>query len=308
MAVRLPPLNALRAFDASARHRSFSRAADELNVTPAAISHQIKGLEEFLGASLFRRAKGTLMLTEAGQQILPGVRKGFVAFREAMENFGLHHEAGPINVAVTPSFGAKWMIPKLEHFNRAHPEIDIRISTTLELVDYENDGVDIGVRFGQGDYGDLVSERFLGSEITPVCSPSLMQGDTPLKKPEDLARFTLLHDESPLVDETQPNWAMWLRAVGADNVDASHGLRFDSIGACQNAAIEGVGVALGRTALIKDDLEAGRLVRPFELSLPSTFTYFVVYPERSRKRPKVMAFRDWLFAEVHDLEAAEQQT
>jgi LysR family glycine cleavage system transcriptional activator len=298
MQTRLPPLNSLRAFEASARHRSFTRAADELSVTPAAISHQIKGLEEILGAKLFRRAKGTLMLTEEGQRLLPGVRKGFLAFNEAMENFALYHQTGPLNVALTPSFAAKWLIPRLEHFNARHPDIDIRITTTMELIDYERDGVDIGVRFGRGGYPDLEVELLLASEVTPVCSPELLKGNRPLETPEDIAHFTLLHDDSPLLDDTHPNWAMWLKAANVDNVDPSHGLRFDNASSCINAAIEGVGVALARTALIDSDLAAGRLVKLFELSLPSDFGYYVVYPKRSEKLPKVMAFRDWLFEEV----------
>jgi LysR family glycine cleavage system transcriptional activator len=304
MQTRLPPLNSLRAFEASARHRSFTRAAEELNVTPAAISHQIKGLEQTLGARLFRRAKGTLMLTEEGQRLLPGVRKGFIAFAEAMENFALYHQTGPLNVALTPSFAAKWLIPRIEHFNARYPDIDIRITTTMELIQYERDGVDIGVRFGRGGYADLVVELLLASEVTPVCSPQLLKGDRPLEKPEDLARFTLLHDESPLLDETHPNWAMWLRAAEVTNVDPSHGLGFDNASACINAAIEGAGVALARTALIGSDIAAGRLVRLFELSLPSDFGYYVVYPKRSEKLPKVMAFRDWLFEEVRAQPAA----
>lgn len=298
MQTRLPPLNSLRAFEASARHRSFTRAADELSVTPAAISHQIKGLEEILGAKLFRRAKGTLMLTDEGQRLLPGVRKGFLAFNEAMENFALYHQTGPLNVALTPSFAAKWLIPRIEHFNARHPDIDIRITTTMELIDYERDGVDIGVRFGRGGYPDLEVELLLASEVTPVCSPDLMKGNRPLEKPEDIAHFTLLHDDSPLLDDTHPNWAMWLRAANVTNVDPSHGLRFDNASSCINAAIEGVGVALARTALIDSDLAAGRLVKLFEISLPSDFGYYVVYPKRSEKLPKVMAFRDWLFEEV----------
>ena len=212
MPARLPSLNALRAFEASARQRSFSRAAEELHVTPAAISHQIKALEEFLGAGLFRRAKGTLMLTDAGQRLLPGVRKGFDAFQEAMENFTDYDKTGPLNVTMTPSFAARWLIPRLEHFNRQHPEIDIRITTTLEMIDYAREGVEIGIRFGLGNYPGLVSELLLTSEVSPVCSPRLLAEGKPLERPEDLAHFTLLHDDAPFHDETHPNWAMWLRA------------------------------------------------------------------------------------------------
>ena len=298
MPTNLPPLNALRAFEASARHRSFSRAAEELNVTPAAVSHQIKGLEEFLQERLFRRAKGALMLTDAGQRLLPGVRRGFAAFRDAMENFGLRRQSGQINVAVTPSFGASWLIPRLERFNAAHRDIDIRISTTMEIIDYERDNLDIGVRYGMGDYPGLIVEKLLDSAATPVCNPNLLEGPYKLDDPEDLANFTLLHDDSPLLGETDADWAMWLMAAGAPQVDASHGLRFDSASSCMNAAVEGVGVALGRTALIDKDIAEGRLIRLFELSLPSNFGYYVAYPKQSRNKPKVMIFRDWLFEEI----------
>jgi LysR family glycine cleavage system transcriptional activator len=298
MAPRLPSLNALRAFEASARQRSFSRAAEELHVTPAAISHQIKGLEEYLGAGLFRRARGTLMLTEAGQRLLPGVRRGFEAFREAMEHFGAYDKTGPLNVTMTPSIAAKWLIPRLEHFNRQHPEIDIRITTTRDMVDFEREGIEIGIRYGRGDYPGLVSELLLSSEVSPVCSPQLLDGDKPLRHPRDLAHFTLLHDDSPLHDDTHPNWSMWLRAAGVPEIDARHGLHFDNASSSMSAAVEGVGVALGRSALADKDIAAGRLIRPFELRLASDFSYYVVYPEQNLKRAKVAVFRDWLFAEV----------
>lgn len=304
MGVRLPPLNALRAFEASARHRSFSRAAEELNVTPAAISHQIKGLEEFLAAKLFIRAKRTLMLTAAGQSLLPGVRKGFAAFDEAMEEFGLFDETGMLTVAVTPSFAAKWLVHRIEHFNRAYPDVDIRMTTSMNLSDYARDGIEIGVRYGKGEYEGMVSEHLLSTEIIPVCSPRLLSGSRNLESPPDLAGFTLLHDDSHRHEEMYPDWAMWLHAVGATEVDPSHGLRFDTAGETQNAAIEGVGVALGRTTLVSDDIEAGRLVRLFDLVLPSDFAYWIVYTDTSIKRPKVKAFRDWLKSEGAAYEAA----
>lgn len=306
MATRLPPLNALRAFEASARHRSFSRAAEELNVTPAAISHQIKGLEDYLGAKLFHRAKRTLMLSPAGQTLLPGIRKGFAAFAEAMEDFGLYDETGMLTVAVTPSFAAKWLVHRIEHFNRAYPEVDIRMTTSMSLTDYTREDVEIGVRYGRGDYEGLVSEYLLSTEIIPVCSPRLLNGDRRLEVPSDLENFTLLHDDSHRHEEMYPDWAMWLRAAGADNVDPSHGLRFDTAGAAQNAAVEGVGVALGRTTLVSDDVAADRLVRLFDVTLPSDFAYWIVYPEASIKRPKVKAFRDWLKSEGEAYEAAQR--
>ena len=304
MSTRLPPLNALRAFEASARHRSFSRAAEELNVTPAAISHQIKGLEEFLAVKLFKRAKRTLMLTTAGQSLLPGVRKGFAAFNEAMEEFGLFDATGMLTVAVTPSFAAKWLVHRIEHFNRAHPDVDIRMTTSMNLSDYSRDGIEIGVRYGKGDYEGLVTEHLLSTEIIPVCSSRLLSGSQKLGSPADLAGFTLLHDDSHRHEEMYPDWAMWLRAADATEVDPSHGLRFDTAGEAQNAAIEGVGVALGRTTLVSDDIEAGRLVGLFDLVLPSDFAYWIVYTDSSIKRPKVKAFRDWLKSEGAAYEAA----
>ena len=306
MPSRLPPLNALRAFEASARHRSFSRAAEELNVTPAAISHQIKAMEEYLSAKLFTRANRTLMLTQAGQSLLPGIHKGFTAFNEAMEAFGLYDQTGMLTVAVTPSFAAKWLVHRIEHFNRAYPDVDIRMTTSMNLSDYARDGIEIGVRYGKGDYGGLLSEHLLSTEIIPVCSPRLLTGSRRLESPADLASVTLLHDDSHRHEEMYPDWAMWLRAAGAPEVDPTHGLRFDTAGETQNAAVEGVGVALGRTTLVSDDVEAGRLVRLFDLVLPSDFAYWIVYTETSIKRPKVKAFRDWLKAEGEAYQAAQE--
>ncbi len=298
MNVRMPPLNALRAFEVAARHRSFARAARELNVTPAAISHQIKGLEDFVGAKLFRRAKRTQMLTEAGQTLLPGVRKGFSALYEAMETFGLYDGTGLLTIAATPSFASSWLMHRLERFNRAHPEIDIRISTKMELSSYEREGVEIGVRYGRGDWPDLVSEHLLSHDVTPVCSPRVLERGHPLRMPADLAHFTLLHDDSHRDDPTFPDWSTWLRAAGARDVDPSHGLRFDTAGGAQNAAIQDVGIALGRSTLVADDVAAGRLIRPFDLVLASEIAYWIVYPKDAIKRHKVRIFRDWLLAEA----------
>lgn len=303
MNARMPPLNALRAFEVAARHRSFTRAARELYVTPAAISHQIKGLEAFVGAKLFRRGKRTLMLTDAGQTLLPGVRKGFVALEEAMEALGLFDETGLLTVGVAPSFAAHWFMPRLEHFNRAHPEIDIRISTKLDLDAYEREGVEIGVRYGQGEWPGLVAEHLLSHGVSPVCSPRLLEGERPLREPGDLARFTLLHDDSHRDDPSFFDWASWFRAADVDSVDPTHGLSFDTGGGAQRAAVQGLGVALGRSALVADDVAAGLLVAPFDLVLASDFAYWIVYPEDSIKRPKVRAFRDWLLAEARSYEA-----
>ncbi|MBL4721832.1 MAG: transcriptional regulator GcvA [Alphaproteobacteria bacterium] len=305
MALRLPPLNSLRAFEASARRQSFSRAAEELHVTPAAVSQQIKGLEKFLGATLFRRTRQTLILTETGQTLLPGIRRGFQAFNDAMEDFSRQDDTGYLTVASTASFAAKWLVPHIQSFNRAHPKIDVRITTSDKLLNYERDGVEIGVRLGKGDYPDLVAELLLPQELAPVCSPALLNRGKQLRKPSDLRYFTLLHSEAQLGNE-ESNWALWLKAAGVDDIDAARGLRFDFSESAQNAAIEGAGVALGRTALIADDVASGKLVRPFEINLPSDLNYFLVYPEKNLKRPKVKAFRDWVHSEVQ-LQATERR-
>ena len=311
MPTRLPPLNALRAFESAARHRSFSRAANELNVTPAAISHQIKALEDFLGVALFRRDKRTLMLSSAGQSLLPGVSKGFAAIRDAMASFYVYDQTGMLTVSVPPSFAANWLMHRLEHFNRAHPEIDVRISSSMELVDFARDSIDIAVRYGDGRYPGLVAEHLLSDSVVPVCSPRLLQGDKPLRVPDDLRHFTLLHDDRHRNDVTFPNWGIWLNAAGVTNVDPSHGLRFDAASSVQAAAVEGIGVALGRTSLMADDISAGRLVRLFDVELHSAFAYHLIYPESHLKRSKVKMFRDWIVAAIKHTEsgaAAERQT
>jgi len=223
-----------------------------------------------------------------------------------MEAFGLYDQTGMLTVAVTPSFAAKWLLHRIEHFNRAYPDVDIRMTTSMNLLDYARDDIEIGVRYGKGDYGGLLSEHLLSTEIIPVCSPRLLTGSRRLESPADLTSVTLLHDNSLRHEEMYPDWAMWLRAAGAPEVDPMHGLRFDTAGETQNAAVEGVGVALGRTTLVSDDVEAGRLVRLFDLVLPSDFAYWIVYTETSIKRPKVKAFRDWLKAEGEAYQAAQE--
>ncbi|MGE4221020.1 MAG: transcriptional regulator GcvA [Alphaproteobacteria bacterium] len=308
MPTRLPPLNALRAFESAARHRSFSRAANELNVTPAAVSHQIKALEDFLGVALFRRDKRMLMLSRAGQSLLPGVSKGFSAIRDAMAAFYVYDQTGMLTVSVPPSFAANWLMHRLEHFNRKHPEIDVRISSSMDLVDFERDNIDIAVRYGDGHYPGLVAEHLLSDSVVPVCSPRLLQSERPLRVPADLRNFTLLHDDRHRNDATFPNWPMWLRAAGVTDVEASHGLRFDTASAVQAAAAEGIGVALGRTSLMADDIAAGRLVRLFDVELRSAFAYHLVYPELHLKRSKVKLFRDWILTETDTGANTERQS
>lgn len=299
MNYRLPPLNALRAFESAAKHLSFKMAADELNVTPAAISHQIKALEADLGTSLFRRLNRALLLTDAGQLLLPDIRSGFQSFHRAMERLRSRNDNNILTVATAPSFAAKWLVPRLDRFSRAHPDLDVRISASMQMVDYETEGVDIGIRFGGGGYPGVENELLLTDTAFPVCSPALLEGEHPLKTPDQLRFHVLLHDESWRLNyESFPTWGMWIQGAGVEGVDATRGMRFNMTSDVISAAIGGAGVALGRSTMVEDDIAAGRLVKPFDLTVPVEFAFYVVYRKGSLEQPKVAAFRDWLFAEA----------
>ena len=296
MARRLPPLNALRAFEAAARHLSFTKAADELAVTQAAISHQVKGLEERLGVALFRRANRALVLTEVGQAYLPALRDAFDAIDAATARILQKDKAGTLTVTTMPSFGAAWLVRRLGAFRAKHPDIDVRLLTVERLVDFAREDVDIGIRFGVGAWAGLTSERLLSEDMFPMCSPALLK-EKKLDKPEDLRHHTLLHDDM------ETDWRRWLVAAGVKGIDPNRGLHFPNSSMLLQAAVEGQGVALGRSALAAGYLAAGQLVKPFELKLPVDAAYYVVYPPAYAQRAKVMAFRDWLMEEVAKDEA-----
>ncbi len=295
MVRRLPPLNALRVFEAAARHLSFTRAAGELNVTQAAVSHQIKSLEERLGLSLFRRINRGLLLTDEGQTMLVPVSEALDLIAGALERLQSVESTGILTVSVLPSFAAKWLVPRLGRFTAANPDIDIRLSTTLELVDFVRDGVDIAVRYGRGEWPDLKTVKLMAEDIFPVCSPALLNGPNPLRRPQDLINHTLLHDE---VHEGEVDWRMWLLAAGVVEVDPSRGPGFLDSSMTLQAAIAGEGVALGRSVLVADDLAAGRLVKPFDVSHPAEYFYYTACPSANAERPKVQAFQKWLIDEA----------
>ncbi|MCP4326979.1 MAG: transcriptional regulator GcvA [Alphaproteobacteria bacterium] len=292
MARRLPPLNALRAFEAAARHLSFTRAAAELNVTQAAISHQVKTLEERLGVVLFRRLNRALRLTDAGQAYLPTVRDAFDAIAAATDRLYADDSAGRLTVSTLHSFAAAWLLPRLPRFRALHPDIDVLLDAEDKLVDLAHAGVDVAIRYGQGDWPGVRAELWMTEEIFPVCSPSLLEGAAPMRVPADLNRHTLLHDDMRV------NWGVWLRATGAGDVDATTGPGFTDSRLVVQAAIAGHGVALARSHLVADDIVAGRLVRPFDDGLPAGYAYYIVAEPGSWERPKVKAFRDWLKAEA----------
>jgi LysR family glycine cleavage system transcriptional activator len=298
MGRRLPPLNSLRAFEAAARHLSFTKAAEELHVTPAAISHQIKALEEDLGVPLFRRLNRAVLLTDAGQTCLPGLSEAFDRMAAVLERLRAQDCGGPLTVSTSPAFAAKWLVPRLERFQERCPEIDVRVSAAMRLADFAREDVDVAIRYGPGRYPGLLAELLLTNEVVPVCAPALLEGARPLRAPQDLRHHTLLHDDTPTSDGAYPNWAMWLRAAGVEGVDASRGPRFDYAGLVLDAAAAGRGVALALSTIVAADIVAGRLVKPFAVGVPTPFAYYVVCPAVTAGRPKVEAFRGWLRAEV----------
>ena len=294
----MPPLNALKAFEAAARHMSFTKAAEELNVTPGAVSQQIKTLEVFIDAKVFRRTRRTLFLTDNGQAALPLLREAFAKLEEASAALAAPGDARRLNVSVAPSIAAKWLVPRLDRFQERHPDFEVWVSADMGLVDFAIDDVDLAIRYGPGGYGGLVSEKLMAETIFPVCSPRLLEGERRLESPEDLAGFTLLHDGSPERDESAPSWSMWLKAAKVDGVDGARGPRFNQSSLVIEAAVAGRGIALAKSTLALADLEAGRLVAPFEGATPSNFAYYVVHPAAKARMKAVKAFKSWLIEEA----------
>ena len=292
---RLPPLNALRAFEAAARHLSFSKAADELSVTPGAVSQQIKLLEEFVQLPLFVRGPRGLTLTEAGGAALPSLSDGFDRLEAGARL--MTERGGPrrVTVSAAPSFASKWLVPRLDRFTGANPDIDVYVHADMDLVDFAGGEADIAVRFGPGGYEGLSATLLMAERIVPVCAPGLITGDPPLKTLADLANHTLLHDDARTEDG--PSWPMWLRAAGAD-LDGQRGPRFNQSSLAIEAAVAGKGVALAKSALAEADLVAARLTVPFDLSTPTDFSYWIVHPEPKAALPEVAAFKAWLLAEA----------
>ncbi len=288
----LPPLGALHAFEAAARHLSFKNAAEELHVTPGAISQQIKLLEDRLGTAVFVRRARTIALTEAGRILLNPTQTAFRLLAEAVARVRESDGTKVLTVSMLPSFAALWFVPRLGSFRAEVPDVDVRISATPKLADFERDDVDVVLRYGLGHYPGLFVERLLTEDLFPVCSPELLHGPIPLHTPSDLARHTLLHDEM------RQEWPLWFQAIGLRDVDASRGPSFSLWELALQAAVSGQGVALGRSTLVLQYLRTGKLVRPFEVSSPSEFAYyFLCLPERADE-PKIAAFRRWLIGQV----------
>ncbi len=293
---RLPALNALRAFEAAARHESFTRAAEELFVTQGAVSHQVKALEQELGLRLFNRERQRLVMTDTGRQYLAVVRDAFDRIAVGTDHLLQRQSAGALTMSTSPDFAAKWLVHRLGRFAEAHPAIDLRVSATMHHVDFAREEVDLAVRHGDGNWPGLHVERLSAEQLFPVCSPKLLGGKHRLRKPADVLKFPILHLD------TSKDWSRWLEAAGITGADHSRGLVLNRASMLIDAAVDGQGIALARTTLAAWDLINGRLVRPFEESLRVSKNYWIVCPKATAMLPKVKTARAWLLAE-----AAEDQ-
>lgn len=300
---RLPPLNALRAFEAAARHLNFSRAADELSVTPGAVSQQIQNLEDYVGVALFKRTPKGLLLTDPAQIALPALREAFDRLADAASMLTAAVDGRRLTVSVAPSFAAKWLVPRLGRFEAAHPQVDVWVSAGMELVDFNSGEVDLAIRYGTGRYPGLEVVRLMQETVIPVISPDLLERQ-PLNDLTELAGQVLLHDGSPDADDSCPDWTMWLAARGVKGVDGSRGPRFNQSSLVIEAAVGGRGVALAKRALAQADMDAGRLVSPFDIATAVDFAYYAVYPKAKGRLPQVKAFVGWLAAEAEAHEAS----
>lgn len=315
--MRLPPLNALRAFEAAARHLSLRKAAAELHVTPAAISHQIKSLELSLGVPVFKRLPQHVELTTAGETLLPRLTAAFQQMTDAIAAVQQLQHSGRVTVAAPPALAAKWLAPRLHRFAALYPDVDINITADGGLIDSvrEDSGergnllenADLAIRSGHGEYEGYVVERLFPIYAIPMCSPRLLSGPHPLREPSDLRHHTLLHHETGLdqTDAERPNWSVWLKAAGVRGVNDRRGPTFNQVAMAMDAAADGLGVVLGIPVVAAADLESGHLVMPFPLSLPIAASYYLIHTEKSARDPSVAAMRDWLQSEARSERWAE---
>lgn len=300
MSARLANLTLLRSFEAAARHLSFSKAARELGVTPAAVSNQIRLIEQAVEAPLFWRTSRSMRLTRQGVTLLGAAAEALLLIDDAVARIAGLAGGATLTVTTAPSFAAKWLVPRLPHFRAAHPDIDVRIDVSERLVDFGQDDADVAIRFGNGNYPGMKADRLFAETVFPVCSPAFLDGETGLRRPADLRHHTLIHLDWHAQSETWPDWRMWLLAAGVDGVDPTRGLHFSITALALQAAVAGQGIALGNTSLVSDDIAAGRLVRPFDLSLKVApeFAYYIAAPRAKADRPLVKAFREWVLAEI----------
>ncbi|GAP77102.1 MULTISPECIES: transcriptional regulator GcvA [Pseudoalteromonas] len=292
MARRLPPLNSLKAFEAAARHLSFTKAAEELYVTQAAVSHQIKTLEEHLGLKLFLRKNRSLLLTEEGQGYFLDIKEIFAQLVDATEKLLARGAKGSLTVSLTPSFAIQWLVPRLSLFNELHPEIDVRIKAQDQDDNSLQDDVDIAIYYGRGHWSGVETHKLHTEYLVPLCSPMLLNGPKPLNEPQDLQYHTLLHDT------TRRPWKLWMKTAGVRNVQVNQGPIFSHSSMAMQAAAHGQGVALGNLVLAKPEIDAGRLIVPFNHTLESKNAYYLVFRESQSELGKIVSFKEWMLGLV----------
>jgi len=297
---RLPSLNSLRAFESTARHLSFTKAAEELNVTAGAVSQQVKALEDYLGLALFKRQNRMIFLTTDASVFFPYITEGLDKFVEGLDIINNTQENKPLTITLPPTFAARWLMPRLMLFQKLHPEIDVRIDASYKVVDIVNEDIDAGIRFGSGDYVGMNSDFLFSQEVILVCSPDLLKQGEGLETPEDLKNFTLLHCDFILSADSQrqPDWNMWFAMAEVSGIDTTRGVHFSQHDLLVQAAIEGQGVALVASISARKALDDGLLIQPFKSHIPLDNSYYFVYPKIKSSLPRIVAFREWLLDEV----------
>ncbi|MFP6743244.1 MAG: transcriptional regulator GcvA [Alphaproteobacteria bacterium] len=303
MASRLPPLNSLHAFEVAARHLSFTKAADELNVTQGAVSHRIRALEERLGRPLFRRDGRAVALTEAGEDYLPYVQRAFEQLIDGTDRVFKTSGLDVLTVTLLPSFAMQWLIPRLRGFHDSYTDIEVHLITTERVVELTREDVDLGIRIvSDNEHHGLRADRLFAYDLVPVCSPQLLKGRAPLKQPADLAGLTLIH-----VEPDGEDWPQWLAAAGVEGIDAEEGQYFDNASMAIAAAYSGLGVAVMPHAFVQDDIDDSFLVTPFTFTYEYEDAFFLVCPQASAERPKIEAFRHWLLGEAAKEDSSQRQ-
>lgn len=302
---RLPSLDSLRVFEAAARHLSLTKASAELHVTQSAVSHRIQALEAELGRQLFRRYTRRLELTPDGASLAQGLARGIAEISRALMALEGAAADNVITATVLPSFATRWLVPRLPRLRQLHPEIEVRIAAEEALTDLRSGRADVAVRFGTGRYPGLHVTRLMGDTVFPVCSPRLLEEQGPVATPQDLRRFTLLHDDVAEHDQSATGWRSWLRHFGIADVPVDEGLRFNQAVLALEAAASGMGIAMARRSLVAGDFEAGRLVRALPLEAPAAYAYYLVCLPEDADRPALSRFRDWLIAETDEPYAGE---
>jgi len=293
---KLPPLNALRAFEAAGRHLSFTHAADELAVTPTAISHQIRLLEDALGVKLFRRLPRRLLLTDQGQMLLADAKEAFQRLAQAVERVAAKGVSGPLTISSSTTFAWSWLVPRLYKFQALHPEIDVRLEASQRAVDFHREGVDAAIRYGFGNWPGLHAVLLFEEVLTPLVSREALGAGPPIKEPKDLLRYPLLND-SPFNVEY---WRKWFAAAGVTELEHRQGGAFDSSQMAVQAALSGAGIALVMPQFFREEIRSGRLIQPFPLTIRAGRSHFFACPEQNAAQAKVAAFRDWLLEELED--------